>query len=372
MDTTWETILVVDDEQGMCDVICSILEEEGYRVLQADDGETALAILEKERPSLILSDVTMPGMDGFALYAWVHATSQWFQIPFIFITARDQMIDVRHGMELGADDYLIKPFEPEALVAAVKVRLARAAATEAAIYRGTQNLRDTILRTLSHELRTPLTLLMGYGELLETSAQRLNDGGFFGLLQGLRTGSERLLHLVESFLLLSKLESGALQGPGEALQKQTFQPDTLVANVVQDFQSRAAARQVFLTLHRGAAGACITADPQCFMEIVRHLVDNAIKFSKTKGGDIVLSTRTDHAHWVLDVADQGVGIRPDALGYTFQAFRQVDREKMEQQGAGLGLAIVRGLVQLHGGQVDVESELGRGSTFTVWLPLVTG
>jgi len=273
------------------------------------------------------------------------------------------------GLQQGADDYLIKPFEPEALVAAVKVRLARAAATETAIYRGTQNLRDTILRTLSHEMRTPLMFLMGYSELLETSAQRLNDDELFDLLQGLRTGSERLQRLVESSLLLSKLESGALQCRGDALQTRTVQPDTLVANVVQDFQCLAAARHVSLTLHPGAVGACITANPQYLVEIVRRLVDNAIKFSKAAGGDVTLSTRADHVHWVLDVADQGVGIRPDTLGHIFQAYRQVDREKMEQQGAGLGLAIIRGLSELCGGTVKVASELNKGSTFTVRLPL---
>ncbi len=280
MDVTRETILVVDDEEGMRDVIRAILEDEGYRVFQA-------------------------------------------------------------------------------------------AATEAAVYEGTRALRDTILHTLSHELRTPMMFLMGYGELLEKSAHKLQDKEFFDFLHGLRTGSERLLHLVESALLLSKLESGALQGQEEGLEVQTFQPDPLVADTVKGCQSQAAARLVSLALHQGAAGAIIAADPRFFVEIVRRLVDNAIKFSKAEGGGVILRTRTDHGHWVLDIVDRGVGIRPDVLSHIFQAFRQVDREKMEQQGAGLGLAIVNGLVRVHGGQVDVESEPDRGSTFTVRLPLVT-
>lgn len=199
MDVTRETILVVDDEEGMRDVIRAILEDEGYRVFQA-------------------------------------------------------------------------------------------AATEAAVYEGTRALRDTILHTLSHELRTPMMFLMGYGELLEKSAHKLQDKEFFDFLHGLRTGSERLLHLVESALLLSKLESGALQGQEEGLEVQTFQPDPLVADTVKGCQSQAAARLVSLALHQGAAGAIIAADPRFFVEIVRRLVDNAIKFSKAEGGGVILRT----------------------------------------------------------------------------------
>jgi two-component system phosphate regulon sensor histidine kinase PhoR len=100
-------------------------------------------------------------------------------------------------------------------------------------------------------------------------------------------------------------------------------------------------------------------------------VDNAIKFSKKDGGQAILATRRDRDFWILQAADSGIGIRRDALPYLFDAYRQVDRDKREQQGAGLGLAIVRGLAESFGGQVAVESELGRGSEFTVRLPLST-
>jgi DNA-binding response OmpR family regulator len=121
------TILIVEDEPGMADVVACILRDEGYRVLHSGRADTALSNLRESKPDLIISDVMMPGMSGFSFYRQVRAEPHWAHIPFIFLTARGQPTDVRIGMGLGADDYLTKPFEPEDLLIAVQVRLQRAA-----------------------------------------------------------------------------------------------------------------------------------------------------------------------------------------------------------------------------------------------------
>jgi signal transduction histidine kinase len=367
VDTSPETILVVEDESALLQVVSLLLEDSGYRVLQATSGETALSVLREITPHLILSDVMMPGMGGVAFYARVRQDPRWSQIPFVFLTAQGQRSDIRRGMELGADDYLTKPFEPEELLAAVRARLTRAASTKTAIDEASSGLRDTIMRLLGHELRTPLTLVMGYGELLEETVRSLSDDDSAKLLSGLREGSHRLAHLVEDVLLLSKLESGLLTDHWAAHPQAMAEPDDWVAHVLEGFEDRAAARNVSLALNRGAPGAAIVASRQYVSEIVRRLVDNAIKFSRKEGGRVVLTTHLNGDFWVLDVVDDGVGIRPDALDWILDTFRQVDRDQMEQQGAGLGLAIVRGLAELLGGRVMVESEPDIGSRFTVCL-----
>jgi signal transduction histidine kinase len=141
---------------------------------------------------------------------------------------------------------------------------------------------------------------------------------------------------------------------------------------MQELAEQARARDVSLALRAGASGVTVAGRQTAVMDIVRRLLDNAIKFSKQDGGHVLLSTWRDNEWWVLTVADNGIGIRQEALTWIFEAFRQVDRHQMEQQGAGLGLAIVQGLVKLHGGDVHVESDFGSGSTFTVRLPLITG
>ena len=371
-DTVLQTILVVEDDPILRQVISSILEGKGHRVLETSDSEAALSELKESSPHLILSDVMMPGMDGFMFYEQVRANPAWSQIPFIFLTARDQQTDIRHGMELGADDYLTKPFEPEELLAAVRIRLARATESQETISKATAALRDTIIRTLSHELRTPVALVMGYGELLEESFREMSDDDFHKSLCALRRGSERLMHLVEDCLLLSKIESGTAADLRNAMSQETAEPDGQVAHIIDAFESQAAAKNVSLFLKGGAPGATIATNRQSFAEIIRRLVENAIKFSKKEGGQAVLTTHQDGDFWVLDVVDDGIGIRSDALHLVFDTFRQVDRDKMEQQGCGLGLAVVRGLTELYGGRVAVESEPNKGSRFTVWLPLAAG
>jgi predicted amidohydrolase/signal transduction histidine kinase len=352
-----QTVLVVEDDPGVGGVVCAVLEEAGYQILQAPDGATALSVLQNNCPDLILSDVVMPGMDGFAFYQQVRSQSPGRQTPFIFLAAGGQRADIRHGMALGADDYITKPFEPEELLDAVAARLTRAATTEAAVQQATASARDSLLRTLNHEFRTPLALLMGYAELLEECAWDTDDGEFHRLLQGLRAGSEHLLRLVEDFLLLTRLESGAEGSEWDALPPQTAEPDELLDNILAQFKPRAAAKSVSLALQQGAPQVCVVGNSYFLTEIIRRLVDNSLKPAAQAGGRLVLRTRQEQGCWLLEIAGQGIGIRP------------MDHARTAQQEARLDLIIVQRLVRLCGGSLAVESEPGRESTWTLRLPL---
>jgi two-component system sensor histidine kinase/response regulator len=363
------TILAIEDEPAMLELIALLLEEEGHQVLRADSGEAALACLEEHSPDLIVSDVMMPGIDGFGLYEQVHTRADWSRIPFIFLTAKGERSDVRRGMELGADDYLVKPFEPEELLAAVNVRLARANEAKAAMDRVGASLQQKIIQTLTHEFRTPLALVIGYTDLLESSGPDMDEDEFQTTLHGLHSGAQRLMGLVEDFLLVSQLQTGAIASAARQERRRTEEPDQVVRQIMMQYERQAAARNVSLVTDLGARGAVIAAGQRDLEEMVRRLVDNAIKFSKSQGGRISATTRRDGSFWTLEIADRGIGIRQEALSWIFDAFRQVDRDQMEQQGTGIGLNIVRGLAEAYGGHVDVESQPGVGSTFSVWLPL---
>ena len=175
--------------------------------------------------------------------------------------------------------------------------------------------------------------------------------------------------LVEDFLLVSKLQTGAVASAARRERPKTEEPDQVVHHIVVQYERQAAARNVSLLTDLGARGAVIAAGQRDLEEMVRRLVDNAIKFSKSQGGPVSATTRRDEGFWLLEVADRGIGIRQEALSWIFDAFRQVDRGQMEQQGTGIGLNIVRGLAEAYGGRVGVESQPGVGSTFSVWLPL---
>lgn len=363
------TILVVEDEQVILEIITCLLQDDGYHVLQARNGMDALSLLEGSKPDLIISDIRMPGIDGFALCEQVRANPDFAQLPFIFLTGRDERADVRRGMGLGADDYLTKPFEPEELLAAVHVRLARAAQTQAAIARAGSSLQDQIIKSLTHEFRTPLSLVVGYTELLESAGQEMNEGDFESVMHGLHAGSRRLVSLVEDFLLLSKLRTGAI---AEEIMEDPYPgiaPDQVVRAVAAQATGQASAKGIAFAVDCAVPDLTVRIDRQHLEEIVRRLLDNAVKFSKRDGGQVRISTRREQEFWVLGVADDGIGIRQEAHAWIFEAFHQVDRSRMEQQGTGVGLTIVKGLVETYGGRIGVESTPGVGSTFFIWLPL---
>ena len=363
------TILVVEDERGILEIITILLEDENYRVIQASDGEAALSLLQEVRPALIISDVRMPGLDGFSLCERVRANAEFAHVPFIFLTARGDRADIRRGMGLGADDYLIKPFEPEELLTAVRVRLARSAEAQAAIARVGNDLQDQIIRTLTHEFRTPLSLVVGYTDLLESSGRGMNEQDFQATLHGLHSGSSRLMSLVEDFLLLIRLRTGTTAREIATVPPMPLAPDPIVQKVVMQFHDQASARDVSLITNCTTPHLTIAISSSHMTEIIQRLLDNAIKFSKSRRGQVIVTTCHEKSFWVMRVTDEGIGIRPEALAQVFEAFQQVDRAEMEQQGTGVGLAIVRGLVEAHRGRIEVESTPGKGSTFSVWLPL---
>jgi two-component system sensor histidine kinase/response regulator len=365
------TILVVEDDTSTRDMIVFLLADEGYRVLAAQNAMAALTLLESTKPDLIISDVNMPGMDGFGFCRRVRAQIELSQIPFVFLSARAQRTDIRRGMGLGADDYLTKPFETEDLLSAIEVRLARATQTQALIQKASTDVQEQVIRALTHEFRTPLSLVVGYTDLLEATGHEMDGYDFQMILQGLHSGSKRLANLVEDFLLLSKLQAGEVARLASQRSCETFEPGWVIRQVVIAAEPKAAARNIRLTTHDGASGVTVAVDVADLREISRRLIDNAIKFTPKGGGPVDVTSSRSGGLWQLEVADHGIGMQQKTLDWIFEAFRQVDRDRLEQQGSGVGLTIVRGLLEAYGGQISVDSTPGQGSTFTLWLPLVT-
>jgi signal transduction histidine kinase len=364
------TILVVEDDTSTREMIVFLLEGEGYRVLSAEHAMAALTLLESKRPDLIVSDINMPGMDGFEFCRQVRAQTQLSQIPFLFLSARAQRIDIRRGMGLGADDYLTKPFETEDLLSAIEIRLTRAVETQALIQKASSDVQRQVIQALTHEFRTPLSLVVGYTDLLEATGHEMEGQDFQMILQGLHAGSKRLANLVEDFLLLSKLQTGEVARQASQLSCETFEPGCVVRQVIAAAEPMAAARNIRLTAQDSAEGVTASVGTADLRQIVRRLVDNAIKFTPQGGGPVSANSSVVGDQWQLEVADHGIGIQEKALDWIFEAFRQVDRDQLEQQGSGVGLTIVRGLLEVYDGRIDVESTPGQGSTFTVQLPLV--
>jgi two-component system sensor histidine kinase/response regulator len=365
--TDQNTVLVVDDDPTILDNVADIIRIAGYSLFTARNGLEALQTMQQYTPDLIIADIMMPEMDGYQFYQAVREIPAWTLIPFIFLSAKGERKDIRHGYNLGADHYLTKPFEPEDLLLVIKTRLQRAADIRAAAYNDVERTKHQLLNVFGHELRTPLTCIYGYVSLLQQEAGHLNEEEAAEMLDAANRSVYRLGRLVEDLMLMVRIDSGSVRaeldryGQQHVDLNQTIQEATLV--------TKAEAERRGVTLAVSSLDDLVVLGWEPYIQdIIRRLLDNAIKFSKPGGGQVTVEAEVQGKNVLVKVRDTGIGIASDQIGHLFERFHQIDRETMEQQGTGLGLAIAEKLVHLHGGDIQVESELGVGTTFLVQLP----
>lgn len=363
-------ILVVEDHEPLREIICDTLLDAGFEVTAAEEGQAALQAMQRRRPDLIVSDIMMPLMDGYEFYAAVQATPEWITIPFIFLTAKAEREDILRGKQLGAEDYLVKPFDAETLVITVQARLRRAQIVQERLQMDLEQLKSKIMVLLSHELRTPLTYVYGYTELAMGKADTAASGQLQGFLGLIKHGVDRLVKLIEDLLLLVEFDSGFKQVECRQKMQVCQNLRATVGGLVAVQQDKASAQGVRLNMHSPKALPPVVICESFLLQALKRLFDNAIKFTEAKEAPQVTVTLSHDAEWVyIAIADNGMGMPPEALPNLFQSFYQVNRETLEQQGAGLGLAIAAALIRAQDGKITVSSIFGEGSTFTVQLPL---
>lgn len=360
-------ILVVEDHEPLLAAIQHVLELENYAVLTASDGIEALQVMEKTQPDLIVADIMMPRMNGYDFYEAVRERPEWVPIPFIFLTARAEKEDMLKGKALGVEDYIIKPFDPEELLVATQARLGRAKAIQEASKTSFEKLKQQIVNTLSHELRTPLTYIQGYTALALENASSHEDLQDF--LSAIKGGADRLTRLVEDMLLLVQMDTGQAAADFENLARTRPDLDVIVESTVKKYARRASQQGLTLKVQTPPNLPHVRLCEQFFVDVLGRLLDNAIRFSQDKGELVRVSIQASDEWVEVAVQDKGIGIPSDQIPHLFERFRQIDRQQLEQQGAGLGLAIAQELISLHGGKITVDSQVEEGSTFTIQLPV---
>jgi signal transduction histidine kinase len=283
-------------------------------------------------------------------------------IPFIFLTAMGQLSDRLQGLHAGADDYVVKPFEPSELEARVRAVLRRVKRERSAAARTVEELKNNILANITHELRTPMAVVRSTLELALEGAFGDNLEQEQQFLSRALKSTDNLRHLVDDLLLMATIDSRNLELFLTSLALRVlFQPSHLTALQTPEAQR--------LVVHPPEPPhLSVVADRRHLKAVLNHLVENALKFSP-KDRPIVIRAQAQGEGVAITVTDQGPGIGPEDLPRIFDRFYQVDMSSTRPYpGLGCGLYIVREMVQAHLGHVEVESEVGRGSRFTVWLP----
>jgi len=364
------TVLVVEDDLHLMEGIREILELDNYHVVTASSGLDGLEVLHsmEQVPDLIVSDIMMPKMDGYQFFDAVRSQSEWLAIPFIFLTAKGEKADIRLGKSKGADDYVTKPFSAEDLLVAVSSKLARKQQLQSVLSLQIGDMKRRILTILNHEFRTPLTYVIAYADMLNRDADEMTLVELREFLKGVNAGADRLRRLIENFIYLVEIETGELSVTFEWRKRVLNNYQRLVELTLKTQQPILEEKGQRVEVLISPNIPPIIGDEEYLGVALARLVDNANKFSDV-GSTITLSITPDpQGRPTISVTDTGRGIPPQELEHIFDTFYQINRQKYEDQGAGSGLAIVKGIAQIHGAEVSVTSSLQQGSTFSLHFP----
>ncbi|MEG4484182.1 hybrid sensor histidine kinase/response regulator [Microcoleus sp. D2_18a_B4] len=372
-------ILIVDDIPANIQLLSQLLIENGYKVRKLISGERALKAVELQAPDLILLDIKMPGMDGYEVCRQLKASEATCDIPIIFISALDDVFDKVKGFEAGGADYIIKPFEPVEVLARVSAQLKMQRLQQqlrcANVQLATQNVQLSqeiqerqqaeanlrmLLHAVSHDLRSPLS---GMSLLLRS---RLNDAGSNiaidrRTMEVMVQSCSRQLQLIESLTATQQFDVKSASLAMKPLSLPTLVQNILIERLPILSQHRVKVKQLF-----AADLPLVNADAQQLWRVFGNLIDNAVKYNQS-GFILTVEAKKEGEMVRCTVADNGTGISPQQCARLFEPYTRGVGVSL-RQGLGLGLYICRQIVEAHGGEIGVDSELGKGARFWLTLP----
>ncbi|KYG70216.1 hypothetical protein AZI85_13785 [Bdellovibrio bacteriovorus] len=380
-------VLVVEDSPDLQKFIVEVLSEE-FRCVTASDGKEGYEKARAVKPDLILSDLMMPNYSGEFLVDQVMADATLQAIPVVILTAKADDALRAKLLNKGVQDYVTKPFQAVELLARVRnhakayrarqvieqalevkgddlEKMARLLADKNTELQELSRLKDEFLATLSHELRTPISIIFGYAEILSEEMDRKNETAFQAL-SAIQRNAAIQLRLVEDLVNLSKSITGKI-----SLDPHKLEFSEILGDALESIENMARAKDIQVSAQ--LTEAPLWADSVRLTQILWNILSNAVKFTP-EHGRIEVRSRKDDQHLYVEITDSGVGIKPEFLPYIFDRFRQQDGSFTRKYGGlGLGLSIVKHLVDLHGGEVKIESEgEGKGTKVLLQFPLYHG
>lgn len=355
-------VLIIDDTPEIRMIIGESLNLYGFTTLAAEDGLTGIQLAKEQLPDLIICDINMPNLDGYATLIALREHEATATIPFIFLTGAADKLNMRRGMELGADDYLTKPFTHQELMAAVNARLEKQADIRRQSEKKLEELRGNITLALPHELRTPLNGILGMAGIIMDDCASMAPAEIQESARLIHQSALRLHRVIENFLVLSQIE--LLASESRSLEMPASAAPVQVGEILPELARGIAANwQRAGDLALEVVPASLLVPPDNFKKIAEELIDNAFKFSEP-GKPVRVATGISQRTFHLTVADHGRGLTAEQIA-RIGAHMQFERKTYEQQGAGLGLIIAKRLTELLGGRLQIDSKPGVQTTVRV-------
>ena len=361
-------ILIVDDVVSNVLLLKILLTNEKFQVCTANCGNMCIEQAKSEHPDLILLDVMMPDINGFETATILKQDPTLREIPIIFLTALNNPSDLVHGFQVGASDFLTKPFNKEELVIRVMHQITVVAAKrliekQNRELQATISNRDKMHSVIAHDLRSPMASIRMVLNLVVTAVSADTVGPeLFELLDKANRESEEVHDLLDNLLKWTKSQTGRLN-----VVLQDLDLNDIVPGVVDIFEMIAQTKHITLNYTGTETPLIVRADNDMLKTVVRNFMSNAIKFSPENSTiEINMSVENDFAK--ISVRDHGVGIAADRIGTIFHK-GETTYGTGGEEGSGLGLQLCQDFARKNGGDVMVESIEGEGSTFSVFVPL---
>lgn len=361
-------ILIVDDVVSNVLLLKILLTNEKFQVCTANNGNVCIEQAKKEHPDLILLDVMMPDISGFDTAVILKKDPETRDIPIIFLTALNNPSDLVHGFQVGANDFLTKPFNKEELVMRVMHQIQLVAAKRIIVrqneeLRRTISNRDKMYSVIAHDLRSPMASIRMVLNLAVNvvSADTVGEE-IYGLLDKANRESEETHDLLDNLLKWTKSQTGRLN-----VVYQDVELDDIVPGVVDIFVMIAEMKKIKLQYIPAEEKLMVRADSDMIKTVIRNFISNAIKFTpEGKSIEVYYKREGDFAR--ICVQDHGVGIEPDRIGSIFHK-GETTYGTGGEEGSGLGLQLCQDFARKNGGDAQVDSVLGEGSCFSFTIPL---
>lgn len=358
-------ILIVDDVQLNLDLMKDILSEKGYMIATAINGKSAIAKAKAHKFDLILLDVILPDIDGFEVCSHLKANQQTQDIPIIFLTAKREKESIIKGFQLGAVDYIPKPFSKEELLARVNFHLTLRKTQEELIKskemaEGATKAKAIFLANISHEIRTPMNGIVGMIDILKRTQLTEEQHEYLDIIG---ISGENLLMIINDVLDFSKIEAGQI-----TFERIRFNINDEIDEVIKILRYKAIEKNIELSFEVAPdVPLLLIGDPLRLKQVLINLCNNSIKFT-AKGFVHVRVNLVEMNESIVrlhfEVQDTGIGISPENQSKLFKSFSQADVSTSRKfGGTGLGLAISKNLVMLMNGSIGIVSEEGKGAIF---------
>jgi two-component system, sensor histidine kinase and response regulator len=367
-----DTLLIVDDTPENIRVLFDFLIAHNFRILVAENGEDAIENAEEEQPDLILLDVMMPGIDGFETCRILKKNSQTQDIPVIFMTALSDTLDKVKAFKLGAVDYVTKPFQQEEVLARINTHLTlrklqkRLQTQNEQLVILNQN-QNEFLGIAAHDLKNPLSAIQGTAELIETNYEGMSKEELSDMIKMISVSSRQMFELIKNLLDVNAIESGKLN-----LSLSFIDVLPAVQWLVNNYIHRAKTKDISIQFDYEEKPYQAFVDYNSIYQVLDNLISNAIKYS-SYGKQVSVRLIHNEKEVCCEIQDEGPGLSESDQKKLFGKFARLTPQPTgEELSTGLGLFIVKKLVDAMNGTICCESELGKGTIFKVNFPITEG